>query len=386
MRGGGVTWLDAGSTPDHIKTLKVNLYDGTLGIALFYAALSAVGVDPEAKERCHLILTQPRQLLQRLLDSPPGASKLPMPIGGRIGIGSMLYSLFRISTFLDDVQIEREAINLVTLLTEEQIAQDRSYDVLYGAAGAILVLTTIFEKSLVATAEDRDALLAAALACGKHLLASRCPYQGGPASWITLAGRPPLAGFSHGLAGISLALLRLHQITEERSFLNAALDALEVENKLYVPEHQNWHDRRWSDELRFEPGGCVGLAGITLARLKARGILDHPVLRQDLEIGLQQIVRATLVDVDQICCGNLGIADVLISAFQERHAAELRNAAWQLATKVLERTSNLKFCFGSKLKMKGYWDPGFFSGAAGIGYVLLRLSFPARLPSVLASE
>jgi lantibiotic modifying enzyme len=34
----------------------------------------------------------------------------------------------------------------------------------------------------------------------------------------------------------------------------------------------------------------------------------------------------------------------------------------------------------------GGFEPGFFRGAAGIGYELLRLAHPVELPSVLAFE
>src|SRR5262249_7884271 len=82
------------------------------------------------------------------------------------------------------------------------------------------------------------------------------------------------SGFSHGAAGLALALLELHSITGRLDFRDAARRAFDYEETLFDPHRGNWADlRRPSGTSRFELAWCNGAPGIALARLRA-AVLD----------------------------------------------------------------------------------------------------------------
>jgi lantibiotic modifying enzyme len=62
------------------------------------------------------------------------------------------------------------------------------------------------------------------------------------------------------------------------------------------------------------------------------------------------------------------------------------SAARQHASFVLERARESGAFILPDALPADYASPGFFVGLSGIGYELLRLSFPEQLPSVLLFE
>ena len=88
---------------------------------------------------------------------------------------------------------------------------------------------------------------------------------------------------------------------------------------------------------------------------------------------------ADLGATDLPCCGNLGRAELFLSA-----------GCVDLATDLVHRVVERARQAGSYQVGHGIpdarWVPGFFQGLSGIGYQLLRTSAPQVLPCVLAFE
>ena len=97
-----------------------------------------------------------------------------------------------------------------------------------GAAGGVLALLA-YHRS---TGSERA--LELARRCGERLLATVQPMEHG-LGWVTPIAPRPLAGFSHGAAGIAWALLDLAAETGEERFHEAALGAVAYERSLFVP-------------------------------------------------------------------------------------------------------------------------------------------------------
>ena len=99
----------------------------------------------------------------------------------------------------------------------------------------------------------------------------------GPAWPNPALGKQPLAGFSHGVAGIAYALLELAVATGDERYRTAALAALDYERALFDAVHQNWPDLRETQTLKTETNSaqgsvfvtawCHGAPGIGLSRL-----------------------------------------------------------------------------------------------------------------------
>ena len=166
--GGSAAWIGRVPLDHHDRTVNVaglDLYSGAVGIALFFAALARVTGDPCSRELAVAALVPARSAWT----APSGGARLArlIGIGGAAGMGSVIYGLVRVATLLKQQKLIEEAQSLARLIDDALIADDRSYDVVSGAAGAILGLLILYEAS------DDPSILARAVACGKHLLRGR---------------------------------------------------------------------------------------------------------------------------------------------------------------------------------------------------------------------
>jgi type 2 lantibiotic biosynthesis protein LanM len=363
---------------DHhsVWVLDIDLFAGTTGVAVFLAALAhATG---EARFR-DLALAAATPARARLSSDLRAHLARTLGIGGGIGVGSIIYGLVRMAGWLDEPNLLNDARSMTRLLDAELIAADRSLDVVKGAAGAILGLLTLHRASSDATG------LAAAVACGHHLLRSRDIDRDGNLGWSTHPGKTRhLTGISHGAAGIALALLRLYRATGDADFRAAAEQALAYERKMFMPRSRNWPDLRF----RMLPDGadttcqwCHGGSGIGLARLGCLDLIDDDHIRGEIEAALSTTLAASSRPMDQLCCGNLGRIDFLLTAGLRLSRPDLVACARERATALVEQAVR---------RGQFAWDagddrmnPGFFQGISGIGYQLLRLTEPETLPSIL---
>lgn len=386
-RDGSITWIRPGSEgrgePVSLR-LRVDpfLYDGTAGIALFLAALARVTRSDKQRSRSLETLVPLRRKMADLMADPERAARLQnLGIGGFIGLGSLIYSFLKIGRLLDEPDLVEDAQGLMALLTLDRIAHDTACDVLYGSAGALLALVAL-HRGLPVPDRKGSRALEIASACARHLLARQQSFDGGPRTWQTIPGFPPLFGFSHGAGGICSALLRLWEQTRETELLRAAEEGLEFEARLYSPAHRSWRDPRFATEV-FKTGWCNGAAGAALARIASLPALDTAALRADIANGLATTLSTPLTAVDHVCCGNLGRVEVLLEASVRRGDEELRQAAELLAWSTLERAAATGSFAWRNDMAPGLFDPTFFTGAAGIGYTLLRLADPNGLPCLL---
>jgi len=390
---GSATWIAPQYMPQaerfQLGHLGLSLYDGLAGVALFLAALERVSGGAGARELCLAALQPVRKELQ---EAESNRLVQWLGIGGASGLGSVLYALVRTGQFLDEPALLTEASEAARLLTPEKIADDRVLDIIAGSAGAILGLLTVHE------ALEDTTILERAVDCGRHLLASRVASNNeeGPRAWPTI-GEQPLTGFSHGAAGIAYALLRLYQATGETDFRAAAEEAIAYEASVFVEGEGNWPDFRPDQEglppdpanPRFMVAWCHGAPGIGLARLGGLPMMDTPQVRKDIEVALATTQRA-LADqqhhADHVCCGNMGRIEMLLTAGIRLARPELAAAARREASRVVARAAQSEGYRLSAALPRGVHSPGFFQGAAGVGYELLRLAYPDRLPSVLLWE
>jgi type 2 lantibiotic biosynthesis protein LanM len=359
--------------------LGLDLHSGSCGIALFLAALERVtgGV---AGFR-HLALEALRPLRHVSAGGVRSTRELlrGLTIGGLTGVGSIIYSLTRASLLLDEPELIEDARLLITPLTPDGICEGAGFDVTDGAAGALLGLLTLHEA-----ADDLHAL-ELARACGLYLLAGRERGAAGKRAWPTYEGRL-LTGFSHGAAGIAYALVRLAAATGDRSFLDAAAEATDYERSIYDTAAKNWPDYRTGDQRVFSAVWCHGAPGVGLARLGGLSLLDTPEIRTDIEAAMETTLRYALRPSDHLCCGSFGMADILFTGGLILGRSQLVIAARQRASFVLERARESGAFILPDALPADYASPGFFVGLSGIGYELLRLSFPEQLPSVLRFE
>jgi lantibiotic modifying enzyme len=287
-----------------------------------------------------------------------------------------LHRLWRRPELLD--QADRITARLEALLDE-----DAAYDVIGGAAGCLLVLLAF------ARATGRPEAHRLAKKCGEHLLRHARPVGEGLAWTPRSNGRPPLSGVSHGGAGFAWALLELAAATGDPRFREAALGALAHERTLFVPERSNWRDLR----SFHGPGGgfgmawCNGAPGIGLSRLAVLERLEDPaereVVRGEIGHALAITWREGFGPSQCLCHGSLGNLELLTEAARRLGEERWLEPAGQVAAAICEEVRAGRFNCGVP---GGFETPGLMDGLAGIGYGLLRLADPERVPSVLLLE
>jgi type 2 lantibiotic biosynthesis protein LanM len=381
---GRLRWLGFQYVPEadrlQVGPIPQGLYAGRCGIALFLAALDAVS----GAQRFRPLREGAMQpfLALRAPNAPERRVFAASGIGLAEGFGGILFSIARMAAFVPSD--ERETLidmghEVAGFMTPQLLEQDRTLDMLGGCAGAIVGLLALHECTM------EQSLLDQATLCGRRLVAGYSEALG-----LATDDSMPLAGFAHGASGIAYALHRLFVSREEACFLETANAALAHERRLFDDAEGNWPDLRWrssqQEARRFQVSWCHGAPGIALARL---GILKHhaaSALETEWEMAVTKTSGEGLLDVDNLCCGNLGLCDVLMVSAQHGGNGGLRDSAMARAARVLHRARERGAFRLMAAIPDPVFSPGFFQGVAGIGYQFLRLGFPDKVPSVLSLD
>jgi len=349
-----------------------DLYDGLPGVALFLAYLGNV-------TRCRRytdLAGRSLATMRRLIERGPSSE---VPMGAFTGWGGIIYVLAHLSQLWDEANLLIEAEAMIGNI-ERLIEQDLHFDIIGGAAGTIGSLLGLYQVN-----QDSRAL-AAAIRCGNHLLTHAQRMQRGLA-WSPGKDETPLTGFSHGSAGIGWALLQLAAITGDERFYSGGLDAFEYERSLYSAVERNWPDLREPDAAdekyttRFAMAWCHGAPGIGLSRLLSLPHLNDQEVQSEIQVALQTTLARGFGNGHSLCHGDFGNLELLLEASLTLGEPRWHAEVTRIAGILLESFSqNGRLC-GNPI---GVESPGLMTGLAGIGYELLRLAEPKRIPSVLA--
>ncbi|MEW5804557.1 MAG: type 2 lanthipeptide synthetase LanM family protein [bacterium] len=373
-----VSWIGLTISKDRYWALLpagVDLYDGLAGIAFFLAYLGKITRQARYTELAQVTLAT-------LRNQVTNNQSFITSIGGYSGWGGIIYTLTHLGSLWDQPSLLDEAEAIVKLLPP-LIEKDESLDVIAGAAGCIASLACLLR------CRPSPDTLAAAIQCGERLLACAQSMEQGRAWTITMWTKP-LAGFSHGAGGIAWALLELASLTGEKRFRAMALEAIAYERSLFDPKEGNWQDVREMEianqaanghQASFMSAWCHGAPGIGMARLSSLKYMDDPAIREEIDIALKTTLSKGFGFNHSLCHGDLGNLELLLLANETLEDGEQwRDQAYRIAAIILESINRDGWICGVPLRVE---VPGLMTGIAGIGYELLRLAEPARVPSVL---
>jgi len=208
--------------------------------------------------------------------------------------------------------------------------------------------------------------------------------------WIVPAtGERPLTGFSQGAAGIAWALQELAALSGEERFHAAAFDAIAYERSLFSPDEGNWPDLRAFDEPAMSGGQdkfmlawSHGAPGIGLAQLRSLRHLDDPATRTEIEIAVRTTLAQGFGHNHCLCHGDFGNLELLLQTSQIL-GSEWREHIDRLTAIIVHSIDTVGWLCGNPMRLE---SPGLMTGLAGIGYELLCLAEPQRVPSVLLLE
>lgn len=387
----GASWLGVSALGDSTWSLlptDTDLYNGTSGIALFLGYLGRLTGEARYTDLSKLSLDTVRAQTEQQQKRLQAAS-----LGAFNGLGSTLYLLMHMSVLWDRPDLLAEAEALARVLPA-LIERDESLDIVSGVAGCILNLLSLH------TLHPTEQTLKIACLCGDHLLLKAQKMQEGVA-WQTIPAEKPLGGFAHGTAGIALSLLKLAHVSGEQRYRQTALDALAYDRSLYLPAEQNWADLRTfaallnrarrseqtisgQDETQATMvAWCHGASGIGLGRVGGLPYLDDAFVHQEIKVAIQTTIAQGLKDNHSLCHGALGNLDLVLQATQVLNDPSYRETLAEATAMVVESIRTCGWVAGVPL---GVETPGLMTGLAGIGYELLRLAEPEKVPSVLLLE
>jgi lantibiotic modifying enzyme len=162
------------------------------------------------------------------------------------------------------------------------------------------------------------------------------------------------------------------------------------ERRLFNPDKGNWPDllNRTTGvaddgEAMFQVTWCHGAPGIGMARVRSLEFADDSRIRAEIDAALETTLAEGFGSNHSLCHGDLGNVDFLLLA-----SARLADPRWpaetgRLAGAILGSIERNGWLCGVPLAVE---TPGLMTGLAGIGYGLLRLAVPTRVPSVLVLE
>jgi type 2 lantibiotic biosynthesis protein LanM len=358
-----------------LASLGIHLYDGLSGVILFLAYLGSV-----TKEKRYTTLAKTALTTMQL--QVESSKAFITSIGGFSGWGGIIYTLTHLGILWDEPKLLESAESLVELLPD-LIAKDEQLDIIGGAAGCIASLLNLYRCA------PSQHTLAVAIQCGDRLIAHAQTMEHG-IGWIAPGvGKKPLAGFSHGAAGIAWALLELEAMTSEERFAQVALEAIAYERSLLSLKVGNWPDLREFENtvlseseglVNFMTAWCHGAPGIGLGRLRSLPHLNNAEIRAEIDTALHTTLTQGFGLNHCLCHGDLGNLELLLQASLVLDDPKWHSAVNRLAAIVLESINQYGWLCGVPL---GVETPGLMTGLAGIGYELLRLAEPTRIPSVL---
>lgn len=389
--GEHANWLGIDLVRDRewrLTPLGPDLYNGTPGVCLFLAYLGAVTKRDDftstARAALATILAQMKSV------SASGANG---PIGAFGELLSPAYVLVHLARIWNDPTLTERAHTAVGELCP-YIGADGDLDLVSGSAGALASLVAIDR------AAPGEATLEAMTRAARHLLASAVALPDGPGRALPpprgSTFTRPLTGLSHGASGLAFGLLRFASVDRVDASLRSASrelarDALLYERSTFAVERANWPDYRGevASPSRAEATAtvdygvtwCHGAPGIALARAAALAdatLAADPSFARELAIATSTTLTQGFGLNHSLCHGDLGNLEALVTA-----RGALDDELLLLASRIADSIERQGPLCGSPL---GVETPGLMTGLAGIGLELLRLSAPARVPSVLTLD
>lgn len=377
-----VSWIGLTAIKEKHWTLAplgISLYDGLPGIVLFFAYLGAI-----TSKNCYITLAKSAMMtMQRQVES---SKSFIQAIGSFEGWGGVIYTLTHLGILWNEPALLAEAETLVELLPN-LITKDEHLDIVGGAAGCLYSLISLYR------CRPSQRTLATAIQCGEQIISQAKTMDQG-IGWVRpRGGELPLAGFSHGVAGIASALLELSALTADSRFRTTALTAIEYERSLFRPEVGNWPDLRDfsssslldkdNNQLSCMTAWCHGASGIGLGRLRSLPYIDDAKIRTEIDTALKTTLAHGFGSNHSLCHGDLGNLELLLQASLTLDDPQWKSQVDRLAAIILESINQHGWLCGVPL---GVETAGLMTGLAGIGYGLLRLAEPTRVPSVLVLE
>ena len=360
-----------------MTALPAALYGGVAGVALFLARLASFTNNPLQRTT----LQGATAALLAAADDFGGANG----IGYFTGRSGIAYVLIEIGELTESTALVKKGIQV--LKATGNVADDRNLiDLMNGYAGTIPALMDVAQRY-----EEDDLLDLAVRQAGRLVEWGHEDDSG--VSWPSTLGSRHLTGYSHGAAGIGLALLEAFRISGDPRMLDKGVGAFRYERNLYDAAAENWPDLRSmpddSASKRFVVAWCNGATGIGISRLRAAELLPGDLRPpQEADAAMRTAIKALTAQQASAardfsyCHGLAGHADYLLQISQRLKRGEFRELADRLGSFGIAEFHEPGLPWPCGVPSGGE-TPALMIGTAGIGHFYLRLAATEAVPSVL---
>jgi lantibiotic modifying enzyme len=192
-----------------------------------------------------------------------------------------------------------------------------------------------------------------------------------------------LNGFSHGVSGI-IFVLKKASFVFELDYLNDFIEkAHNFERKLFDDKNNSWLDNRLDQKTTDLGAWCHGSGGIALSKLLFLNFEKLKDIENELKVACKNILPSKFLN-QSLCHGSMSNIEVLYAAdryFLTNTHEELVNS---YINQVSQQIINGKL---PKVTENGMINlTGMFIGITGVGYQLLRFYDWENIPSIICLE
>ena len=356
--------------------MNSGLVDGTLGIALFGAALGSMSSDEQIKERCDFFV---KTMTERINKSMNALSKYEIiypnteNISFVSGLTGKLLGSYLIAKYTGDPLNTENCRLIVSILDKVELGFEK-VDIFAGLAGLLKLLCKYDDLYNMNGVPDYCSKLA------DRIIASASIPFNGKLIWKTMSSNWAISGSGHGQSGVASALSLAGKRLGRQDIIDFAYSGFEFERGIYNAKIGAWPDRRSGEASEtYLTGYCSGAPGIGLNALEIRYEGYETILKR----AISSTLKEPLCYKDFLCCGNCASVDFLLDAGRITGDESLIKSARTIMAVIVERAEkNGSFNYINK-SLVNIFSPGLFYGAAGIGYEMLRLIDPVKIESVL---
>ncbi len=380
-------------------TVSADIYSGGSGIVIFLLELYKI-------TKLEKYLDHAKKAMQWVdwyyveNHSPYNYAFLTGPMGA-------CYAFLKLYKVTNEKKYLHKALKHIQGYSNSLKFDNRSRPLCYlnGIAGAIIGLLYLFDV-------EKDPSLYKAITESAQILIKEAKYAKLGLYWdqsydkITFQTEP-LCGFSHGSSGIGFLFLELGHYFQNSDYFYIADQAFAYDNSKYDKNINNWpcafiemsqeHKIKTYENL-FKSGNiktfyetldlnkwCHGAAGIGLTRVNAYRYLKNERYEKDIQNALKKTLQTRLPS-SCLCHGNCGNAELFIEYYLLTKDIQYLKYAEKVAEEtIIQRRIYGKYILGVDNKLVDESeDPGLFMGLAGIGYFMLRVSYPESVESILA--
>lgn len=304
----------------------------------------------------------------------------PETVGGFSGYASQVWTWLTLHDLLRRPDLLANAIARAEALERRGFEDDERFDIIDGAAGAIVPLLGLAE----ATGDARWHMLATRAA---HRLEAAAIVDELGARWPTTGSEEPSHGFAHGATGIAWALARLVLSgvgdAEERARWHALSEAaFAFQESFYDEALGNWFDAREQDGSFTFPTWCHGSVGIGLSAAdlyaRTRDARHLRTLRRAVTAA-----RGKWGSSHTLCHGDMSLRELFVTAAEldpDGCAIDPDEATAQIVSAIEEHRGMVGGL------TRAAFTPGLMTGLAGAIHGLNRMHPECTLASPLLLE